>query len=78
VTRNDLRALFGSTQGENVLLWILNEHHVFNRDIKTDTELHLRNWGMKFLSFLGPENTKRSVTGFMQMAMQKDKAEDNK
>jgi hypothetical protein len=28
---------------------------------------------MKLLSFLGPKNTKRSVTGFMQMAMQEEK-----
>jgi hypothetical protein len=65
VTRNDLRALFGSAEGENVLLWILTEHHVFNKSIETDAELHLRNWGMKLLSFLGPQNSKRSVTGFM-------------
>lgn len=70
MTRNDLRALFNSPKGENVLLWILNEHHVFNKSIETDAELHLRNWGMKLLSFLGSKDSKRSVTGFMQMAMQ--------
>lgn len=75
MTRNDLKALFSSTKGENVLLWILQDHHVFNKDIKTEEELHLRNWGMKLLSFLGPKDSKRSVTGFMQMAMQKDKEE---
>lgn len=68
-----MKALFSSSAGENVLLWILKEHHVFNKDIKTEEELHLRNWGMKLLSFLGPKNTKRSVTGFMQMAMQEEK-----
>lgn len=70
MTRKDLQALFSSAKGENVLLWILTEHHVFNKDIKTENELHLRNWGMKLLSFLGPQDTKRSVTRFMQMAMQ--------
>jgi hypothetical protein len=57
--------LFSSPAGENVLLWILTEHHVFNRNIKTDAELQLRNWGMKLLS------------GFMQMAMAEDKTEGN-
>jgi hypothetical protein len=70
--------LFASPAGENVLLWILTEHHVFNRDIKTEDELHLRNWGMKFLSLLGPKDTKRSVAGFMQMAMQENKKEKDK
>jgi hypothetical protein len=70
--------LFASPEGENVLLWILTEHHVFNKDIKTENELHLRNWGMKLLSFLGPNDSKRSVTGFMQMAMKKDKTEEDK
>jgi hypothetical protein len=65
--------LFANPAGENVLLWILTEHHVFNKDIKTEDELHLRNWGMKLLSFLGPKDSKRSVTGFMQMAMTEDK-----
>jgi hypothetical protein len=71
MTRNDLRNLFISPEGENVLLWLLKEHHVFNVDIKTDAELALRNWGMKFLSYIGSDNSKRSVNGFMQMAMEK-------
>lgn len=77
MTRNDLRNLFASPAGENVLLWILTEHHVFNKNIKTDAELQLRNWGMKLLSFIGPANSKRSVTGFMQMAMQKEEKKEN-
>jgi hypothetical protein len=71
MTRNDLRNLFISPEGENALLWLLKEHHVFNADIKTDAELALRNWGMKFLSYIGSDNSKRSVNGFMQMAMEK-------
>jgi hypothetical protein len=78
MTRNDLRALFASSEGEQVLLWILKEHHVFNADLKTEKEVSLRNWGMKFLSYIGPENTKRSVTGFMKMSMMKEKTEGNK
>jgi hypothetical protein len=74
MTRNDLRNLFVTPEGGNVLLWILREHHVFNQNIETEEELALRNWGMKLLSFVGPGDTKRSVTGFMQMAMQ---TEDN-
>lgn len=73
MTRNDLRNLFASPNGENVLLWILTEHHVFNKNIKTDAELQLRNWGMKLLSLLGPTDSKRSVTGFMQMVMTENK-----
>ena len=73
MTRNDLRAIFASTEGENVLLWILKEHHVFNASIEEDSELALRNWGMKFLSYIGPEDSKKSVTGFMRMAMEEHK-----
>ena len=73
MTRNDLRNLFITPQGENVLLWILKEHHVFNADIKTDRELALRNWGMKFLSYIGSKNSKRSVTEFIKVAMTEEK-----
>ena len=73
MTRNDLRNLFITPQGENVLLWILKEHHVFNADIKTDKELALRNWGMKFLSYIGSKNSKRSVTEFIKVAMTEEK-----
>lgn len=73
MTRNDLRTLFASPKGEQVLLWILKEHHVFNDDLRTEREVSLHNWGMKFISYIGPKDTKRSVTGFMKMAMEDDK-----
>ena len=73
MTRNDLRNLFANPKGENVLLWILKEHHVFNANIEKDNELALRNWGMKFLSYLGPQNSKQSVTEFIKIAMKETK-----
>jgi hypothetical protein len=72
VTRNDLKTLFDSPAGQNVLLWILKEHHVFNAKLQTEEEISLRNWGMKLLSFVGPKNTKRSVMEFMKIAMMED------
>jgi subtilisin-like proprotein convertase family protein len=78
MTRNDLRTLFTTPQGEQVLLWILREHHVFSADLRTEKEISLHNWGMKFLSYIGPDNSKRSVSAFMKIAMSKEDTEDNK
>jgi hypothetical protein len=78
MTRNDLRELFATPKGQEVLFWILKEHHVFNAELGTEKEVSLHNWGMKFLSYIGPANSKRSVVAFMKMAMLKDKTEGNK
>lgn len=69
MTRNDLRDLFSDPKGQNVLLWILREHHVFSCNLATEQEIALHNWGMKFLQYMGPENTKQSVSEFMKVAM---------
>jgi len=68
-TVNDLRAVFSSPAGQSVLLWILHEHHVFSTNLKTQEEITLRNWGMKLLALIGPKDTKRSVEGYIKMAM---------
>lgn len=78
MTRSDLRTLFSTPKGEQVLLWILREHHVFSVDLRTEKEVSLHNWGMKFLSYIGPDNSKRSVSAFMKMAMLKENTEGNK
>ena len=72
MTRNDLRANFASEAGQNVLLWILHEHHVFSRELKTDQEIALHNWGMKLISMIGSEN-KQGAKQFMQFAMTEGK-----
>jgi len=68
-TINDLRAVFSSPVGQSVLLWILHEHHVFSANLKTQEEITLHNWGMKLLALIGPKDTKRSVEGYIKMAM---------
>lgn len=72
MTRNDLRNFFASPAGQNILLWILREHHVFSDSLKGEDQIALHNWGMHFLSYLGPKNTKRSVVEFMKVAMMED------
>ena len=65
---SEIRAVFSSTAGQEVLLWLLHEHHVFNIELKTEQEIALHNWGMKLLAMIGPKNTKQSVTEFIKMA----------
>ena len=53
----DIRNFFMSSKGEQVLNWLLFEHHVFDANLDSPEDVALRNWGMHFLQLIGPKDS---------------------
>ena len=57
----DIRNFFMSGRGEDVLNWILFEHHVFDPHLNSADKIALRDWGIQFLQMIGPKDNLSKV-----------------